>query len=121
MKKLFTLSAIALVAAFLFIGCTKERFPINDESYWLTKERGEVVYSDSYCNYYIVQTYSGYTVVRSYGGYKPFEGSILYGDFSYTGTGDIYNRSSGVVFTGYVVDYWLSYFEAQDELDYYCL
>ena len=46
---------------------------------------------------------------------------ILYGDFSYTGTGDIYNRSSGVVFTGYVVDYWLSYYEAQDEIDYYCL
>ena len=120
MKKLFTLSALALVTAFLFIGCTKERFTTVDESYWLSKERGEVVYSDSYCNYYIVQANSGYTVVRSYGGYKPLEGSILYGDFSYAGTGDIYNRSSGVIFTGYVVDYWLSYSEAQDDLDYYC-
>ena len=32
----------------------------------------------------------------------------------------MYNYSSGVVFTGTVTDYWLSYTEAQDALDYYC-
>jgi len=120
MKKIFTLSVVALVATVIMTGCTKERFTTINEGYWLSKERGQVVYSDSYCNYYIVQTSSGYTVVRSYGGYKPFEGSILYGDFSYAGTNDIYNRSTGIIFTGYVVDYWLSYYAAQDELNYYC-
>ena len=79
-----------------------------------------MVYSDSYCNYYVVETASGYTVIRAYGGYKPFEGSIIYGDFSFRGTADIYNRSTGVIFTGTVTDYWLTYFEAQDAVDYYC-
>lgn len=118
MKKIFTLSAIALAVTLILAGCTKERL-INEKD-WLTKERGTVVYSDSYCNYYVVETNSGYTVIRSYGGYKPFEGNILYGDFSYAGTGDIYNRSGGIVFTGYVSDYWLSYNAAQSALDYYC-
>src|SRR5258705_12872586 len=101
MKKIFTFSSIALVAAVLFAGCYKRDAGFN-ESYWLSKERGEVVYSDSYCSYYVVETSSGYTVVRTYGGYKPFEGDLLYGDFSFRGTADIYNRSTGVVFTGTV-------------------
>jgi len=120
MKRIFTLSVIAIVAALLVTGCSKERYTNVDESYWLSKERGQVVYSDSYCNYYVVETGSGYSVIRSYGGYKPYEGSILYGDFSYTGTSEIYNRSTGVIFSGYVSDYWLSYYAAMDELDYYC-
>ncbi|KAK6020989.1 hypothetical protein OSTOST_13349 [Ostertagia ostertagi] len=99
--------------------CTKRDVAIH-EDYWLSRERGEVVYSDSYCNYYVVETASGYTLIRAYGSYKPYEGSIVYGDFSYTGTSDMYNRSSGVVFTGTVTDYWLSYYEAQDLIDYYC-
>ena len=90
-----------------------------NENYWLSKEKGQVVYSDSYCNYYVVQTGNGYTVVRSYGNYKPYEGNIVYGDFSYKGTADIYNRSTGVVFTGTVTDYWLTHNEALDALDYY--
>jgi len=120
MKKIFTFSAVALLAAFSFTGCTKERFVNVDEGYWLSRERGEVVYSDSYCNYYIVETVNGYSILRSYGGYKPYQESIIYGDFSYTGTGDIYNRSSGLIFTATVTDYWLSYYAANDALDYYC-
>ena len=120
MKKIFTFSGIAVIAILFFSGCTKEHFVNIDEGYWLSKERGEVVYSDSYCNYYIVETANGYNVLRSYGGYKPYEGSIVYGDFSYTGTRDIYNRSGGIVFTGTVTDYWLSYNGAQDAVDYYC-
>jgi hypothetical protein len=119
MKKIFTISPLALFAVVLFTGCYKRDAGFN-ESYWLSKERGEVVYSDSYCSYYVVETASGYTVVRASSGYKPFEGSIVYGDFSYRGTGDIYNRSTGVIFTGTVTDYWLTYFEAQDAVDYYC-
>jgi hypothetical protein len=120
MKKVFTLSAIAFVSFIFFTACSKDRYVTVDEGYWLSRERGEVIYSDSYCNYYVVQTNNGYTVIRSYGGYKPFEGSVLYGDFSYSGTGDIYNRSSGVIFTGTVTDYWLSYNGALDAINYYC-
>lgn len=79
-----------------------------------------MVYSDAYCNYYVVQTYNGYNVIRSYGGYKPFEGDIVYGNFSSSGTRDLYNYSSRLVFTGTVTDYWLTYDGAQDALDYYC-
>ncbi len=119
MKKAFTFSSLLILSVLLFSGCYKRDVVIS-EDYWLAKERGEVVYSDSYCNYYVVETASGYSVVRSYGGYKPFEGSIVYGDFNFRGTSDFYNRSSGVVFTGTVTDYWLTYVEAQDAVDYYC-
>ena len=120
MKRIFTFSAIALIAVLFFSGCRKDRYVNVDESFWLNRERGEVIYSDTYCNYYVVQTNNGYTIIRSYGGYKPYEGSIVYGDFSYTGTRDIYNRSNGVIFTGTVTDYWLTYNGALDALDYYC-
>jgi hypothetical protein len=120
MKKIFTLSASLFIAGLFLVGCVKNQYVSNDEDYWLSKERGEVVYSDSYCSYYVVETYNGYTVIQAYGNYKPYEGAILYGNFSSPGTRDIYNRSSGVVFTGSVTDYWLTYTEAQDALDYYC-
>jgi hypothetical protein len=119
MKKIFTISTFVLLSSVLFSGCYKHDIGFN-ENYWLSKERGKVVYSDSYCNYYVVETAAGYTLIRSYGGYKPSEGSVVYGDFSYRGTNDIYNRSAGVIFTGTVTDYWLTYAEAQDALDYYC-
>ncbi|HWC53436.1 MAG TPA: hypothetical protein VG676_07620 [Chitinophagaceae bacterium] len=122
MKKIFTLPAITLFASLLmFSSCYRDSTIIsNNENYWLSKEQGEVVYSDSYCNYYVVETYYGYTVIRSYGGYKPFEGSIVYGNFSSLGTRDMYNYSSRLIFTGTVTDYWLTYSEALDALDYYC-
>lgn len=121
MKKIFTLSVLVLSVTLFFSSCVKNSFNNGfDENYWLSKEEGEVVYSDSYCNYFVVESYNGYTIIRSYGGYKPYEGSIIYGNFSSRGTRDIYNYSSGIVFTGTVTDYWLSYMEAQDALDYYC-
>lgn len=120
MKRIFTFSSLLILSAIIFAGCYKDRDAGFNENYWLSKERGEVVYSDSYCNYYVVETGSGYTLIRAYGSYKPYEGSIVYGDFSYSGTGDIYNRSTGVIFTGTVTDYWLTYYEAQDFVDYYC-
>src|SRR6476659_11452823 len=98
MKKIFTISSLLVLAAVLFAGCYKRDHGFN-ESYWLSKESGEVVYSDSYCNYYVVETNNGYTIIRMYGGYKPYQGSIVYGDFSSYGTPDIYNSSAGLVFT----------------------
>lgn len=121
MKRVFTLSALLLGVAFILGSCIKNSTTHEfDESYWLSKERGEVVYSDTYCSYYVVETYYGYNIIQSYGTYKPFEGSIVYGNFSSRGTRDIYNRTTGYIFTGTITDYWLSYAEAQDALDYYC-
>jgi hypothetical protein len=122
MKKNFTLPTITLFTSLLVLSsCYRDSTIIsNNENYWLSKEQGEVVYNDSYCNYYVVETYYGYTVIRSYGGYKPFEGSIVYGNFSSVGTRDMYNYSSRLIFTGTVTDYWLTYSEALNALDYYC-
>jgi len=120
MKRNFTYSIVTAIAILFLTACSKERFLNTNESYWLSQERGVVIYSDIYCNYYVVETYNGYTVVRTYGGYRPFEGSVVYGNFSYYGAKDFYNRTSGVIFTGTVTDYWLSYNGALDALDYYC-
>lgn len=121
MKKIFTLSAVILSISLILGSCVKNNVHNGfDESYWLSKERGEVVYSDTYCSYFVVETYYGYNIVQSYGGYKPYEGSMVYGNFSSRGTRDMYNRTTGYVFTGTVTDYWLTYTEAQDALDYYC-
>lgn len=120
MKRIFTLSAIIFSVALFLSSCIRDQHSGSTEDYWLSKEKGEVVYSDTYCSYYVVETYYGYNIVRAYGSYKPLEGSIVYGNFSNAGTRDIYNRSSGFVFTGTITDFWLSYTEAQDALDYYC-
>ena len=118
MKRIFTLTVSFLLTSILMTSCVRETIYDNGDSYWLSKEMGEVVYSDPYCNYYVIETYNGYTIARTYNGYKPYEGSIVYGNFSAAGTRDMYNRSSGVVFTGTVTDYWLSYTDAQYALDY---
>lgn len=121
MKKFFTISSFLVLSVIFLAACSKRDVVYqDDEAYWLSKERGEVVYSDSYCDYFVVETYNGYTVIRANGSYKPYEGSIVYGDFSYSGTRDIYDRSDGIVFSGTVTDYWLTYYEAQDAVDYYC-
>lgn len=120
MKKIFTLSAIVFSLTLFLSSCIKSDVPPNNENYWLSKEQGEVIYSDTYCSYYVVETYYGYNIVKTYSGYKPSEGSILYGNFSSRGTRDLYNYTGNFVFTGTVTDYWLTYTEAQDALDYYC-
>ena len=121
MKKIFTLSAILLFAVVLLSSCVKDHTVItNNENYWLSKEEGEVVYSDPYCNYWVVETYYGYTIVSSNAGSQPYEGDLLYGNFSNTGTRDMYNYSGRFVFTGTVTDYWLNSNEVLDALDYYC-
>lgn len=120
MKKIFTLSALLIATVVFVSSCVRENIPSNNDNYWLSKEQGEVVYSDSYCDYYVVETRNGFTVIQAYGSYKPYEGAIVYGNFSNAGTRDMYNYSNGVVFSGRITDYWLSYIEAQDALDYYC-
>jgi hypothetical protein len=120
MKKIFTLSTVALVSIIVFTGCTKHTYIDNDERYWLSQERGEVVYSSSTCDFYVVDTYNGYEVIRSWDGYRPFEGTVLYGNFSNYGTRDFYDQANGVLVRGEVIDYWLTYNAAQDEINHYC-
>jgi hypothetical protein len=116
MKKIFTLSTLVILITIFLTSCVKET-PFN-EGYWLSKERGEVVYSSSSCPYYVIQTNYGYTVAVSNS--KPFVGDVLYGDFSYYGVKDVYNRTEGFVVSTDVKEYGLSYSGAQDALDYYC-
>lgn len=120
MKKIFTLSATFLLAVVLLSSCAKDDVVTNNESYWLNQEEGEVVYSDATCNYWVVETYNGYNVVHSNSGNKPYEGDLVYGNFSSRGTRDMYNFSGKFVFRGTVTDYWVSYSQALDVLDYYC-
>ena len=118
MKKIFTFSAITILMTLLFTGCIKENIGYN-ENYWLTKEKGEVVYSDN-CQYYVIQTAHGYAILKATGSYKPYERAVVYGNFSNYGLRDFYNRSTGRIFTAEVKEYWLSYYEAQQAIYYYC-
>lgn len=121
MKRILLLSPVVLLAAFFLSGCIRNDVPVNvNENYWLSKERGEVVYSDPYCSYYVVETYYGYTIIRAWGGYKPYEGSLLYGDFGYYGSRQFYDRSTRTLISGEVVEYDLSYVDAQYAIEYYC-
>ena len=121
MKKIFTLSATFVLAVVLLSSCVKDQIVVtNNENYWLSKEEGEVVYSDPGCNYWVVETYNGYNVVHANSGSRPYEGDLVYGNFSSRGTRDMYNFSGKFVFTGTVTDYWLTYSQALDVLDYYC-
>jgi hypothetical protein len=121
MKKLFTLSAIFLLAVILLSSCRKTDVIVtNNESYWLNQDEGEVVYSDPSCSYWVIETYNGYTVIHTNSVNKPYEGDLVYGNFSSRGTRDMYNFQGRFVFTGTVIEYWLSYNEALDVLDYYC-
>lgn len=118
MKKIMILSAFTFTMSVFFTGCVKGDLGY-DENYWLSKEKGVVVYSD-YCNYYVVETAYGYTILSAWDSYKPLEGAIVYGNFSNYGTRDFYNRSSNRIFTAEVKEYWLSYYEAQQAIYYYC-
>jgi hypothetical protein len=119
MKRIFTLSTVTLVAVFLFTGCIKQAVFQIDENYWFSKERGQVVYSTPTCGYYAVQTNDGYTVVRTLGT-RPYEGDILYGNFSGYGSGSFYDHTAGIIISGDVKEYWLSYTGAQQAISYYC-
>jgi len=120
MKKIFTLSVISLVTAVMLSGCYKNSTVYIDESYWLSQERGDVVYSDVNCSYFVVETNYGYSIIRSIGGSRPYEGSYVYGHFGTYGVKDFYNASSGRIITGDVVEVDLTYADAQYSLDYYC-
>jgi hypothetical protein len=118
MKRILSL---VLLSTLFLTACRKsdlQPVPI-DESIWLQKERGVVVYSDFSCDYFVVETFNGYSIVQSWS-LRPFTGDVLYGDFSRWGVRDVYNRSRGSLMRVNVRDYWLGYFAAQDRLSWYC-
>jgi hypothetical protein len=106
----------------LLVSCAKQEIvqPPIDETPWLTQDRALVVFSNFNCDYFAVQTQQGYSVMRSWGGRAPFEGSVLYGDFSRWGVRTFYNRSGGYLMRADVQEYWLSYFAAMDEIQFRC-
>jgi hypothetical protein len=120
MKRIILLSTVALLTMAFISGCTRSVGRNFDENYWLTQERADVVYSDSYCGYYVVETLYGYTIIRATSGYGPLEGSIMYGNFGNFGIRDFYDYSRGVLVRGEVIEYDLTYTEAQYAIDYYC-
>jgi len=120
MKKIFTLSIVAVLATLLFTSCAKEKIYHDDSNYWLSQERGDVVYSNNSCGYYVVETNYGYTVIRNLDGLRTYDGDIMYGDFGGYGSRNFYNYSADLVTRGSVVEYDLSYNAAQDAIDYYC-
>lgn len=120
MKKKFTLTTLSLFTLLFFAGCSKRSYLEFDERYWLSQEKGDVVYSSPTCDYYIIDTYNGYAVIQSSNGFRPFEGTVLYGNFSSSGTRDFYDPDNGNLVTGNVREYWLSYADAQQALSFYC-
>ncbi len=90
-----------------------------DESQWLQKERGVVVFSAFNCDYIVIETANGYTVAENWS-FRPTVGEVLYGDFSYYGVRSIYNRSRGNLMSINIRDIWLSYYQAQDQINWYC-
>lgn len=119
MKKIFTYSILAVLAAVLFTSCRKDR-AYDSNSYWLSQEQGNVVYSNNYCGLYVVETNYGYTVIRNEDGLRTYDGDLMYGDFGGYGTRNFYNYTANIITRGTVVEYDLSYIAAQDAIDYYC-
>ncbi|MDN3655324.1 hypothetical protein QWZ08_06800 [Ferruginibacter paludis] len=119
MKKIFTYSIVAALAAILFTSCTKDRIH-NDSSYWLSQESGNVVYSNNSCGYYAVETQYGYTIIQNLDAFRTYEGDVMFGNFGGIGTRDFYNHTANVVTRGTVMEYDLTYNEALAALDYYC-
>ena len=119
MKKIFTYSIVTVLIAVLFTSCTKETV-VDNNSYWLSQEEGHVVYSSNSCGYYVVETNYGYTVIHNLDGLRTYEGDVVYGDFGDYGTRNFYNYTANLFTSGTVMDYDLSYNEAQEAIDYYC-
>ena len=119
MKKIFTYSILAALVVVLFTSCVKERI-YNDNSHWLSQERGDVVYSNNYCGFYVVETNYGYTIIQNLDGLRTYESDVVYGDFGNYGNRNFYNYTADIVTRGDVVEYDLTYYEAQDAIDYYC-
>jgi hypothetical protein len=66
---------------------------------------GEVVYRQSGCDYFVVQTRTGYDLLEWFGGHDPDKGDILVGKFEEYGMHDIYDRTADDEITVWVEEY----------------
>jgi hypothetical protein len=73
-----------------------------------TRSRGIVVYEESGCDYFIVETASGYALLQWFGGAIPMRGDNIVGAFETFGMPEIYNRTQGMSMTVWVDNYWMS-------------
>jgi hypothetical protein len=119
MKKILLL---ALPLLLLLSSCRKDVGPVQpiDEENWIHRERGIVVASDFGCPYFVVEAKNGYSLLKSWDGSIPYQGSVIYGDFSSWGLKRFYNRSEQYLQDADVREYWLGYFDAIDEMNYQC-
>ncbi len=111
-----------LPLAMFLVSCSKEdvqRPPINEEE-WLSKERGFVVASDFQCDFFIMETPRGYALMRNWGGFSPVRGAVIYGNFNRFGVQTFYNRSERVLMNADIREYSFSYFQAIDQMNWYC-
>ena len=120
MKKIFTYSIVVVLVTLLFTSCVKDKVVYDNSSYWLSQERGDVVYSNNSCGYCIVETNYGYSIVQNLDGISTYGGDVMYGNFGGYGTRDFYNYTADAVTRGNLVEYDLTYNEALDAIDYYC-
>lgn len=119
MKKIFTYSILTALDTVLFTSCVKERV-YDGNSYWLSQERGDVVYSNNSYGFCVVETNYGYTIIQNLDGLRTYETDVMYGNFGGYGTRDFFNRTADIVTRGNVVEYDLTYNEAMDAIHYYC-
>jgi hypothetical protein len=119
MKKAFTFSSLLILSVLLFSGCYK-RDVIVSEDYWLAKERARlfIVIVTATIMWWRRPAAIRWSVLMAVINLLK-EASFMVTSASGEPS-DFYNRSSGVVFTAVVTDYWLTYAEAQDAIDYYC-
>ncbi|HBZ57877.1 MAG TPA: hypothetical protein DEO49_01825 [Sutterella sp.] len=73
--------------------------------------KGEVVYIETGCDYYILQSSDGFALVEHAEGPTPSADDVIVGDFESYGKKQLFNRTSRERIEGWVVDFWL----AQDE------
>ena len=69
---------------------------------------GEAVYTESGCDYFIVEAYMGYALLEWFGGAIPEVGDIIRGDFESYGFRDLNVVNRGRRIRVWVEDYWLS-------------
>jgi hypothetical protein len=58
--------------------------------------------------------------MRNWGGLSPIRGAVLYGNFNRFGVQTFYNRSEGYLMNADIREYTYSYFQAMDQVNWYC-
>jgi hypothetical protein len=82
--------------------------------------QGTVVYRQSGCDYFVVQTTKGYDVLEWFGGWDPDKGDVLVGNFETYGMHDIRDSTIDESVTVWVEEYWLSRADALENLVEHC-